>query len=173
MASAPKIRMDKTKPYGEVHGERGPNDPLANVHFTQDGMPFDAQGLLVYDAINDEKVKKAVDAKLKRMSAKAAPAAESEADGEDVDDGEDDGDSEGSTDAVPAASVTPGDVNIESWLRGEANYAWGKITKAVRERYHQNISKQAEMVAFLILDEKVIPEDEVASDLLALLPPKQ
>lgn len=166
MAKTPKLRMDRSRPYGEVHGERAPGDVHANVHFFQDNMPFDAQGLLVYDAITDDEVKKVADRKLKKLSSKDAPA-EVEDDG----DGDDDNDaSPSSTDAASAASVTPGDVNLESWLRGEANYQWSKITKVVRERYHQNISKQADMVAFLVLDEKVIPENQVAADLMALLP---
>jgi hypothetical protein len=164
MATPPKLRMDRSRAYGEVHGERGPDDLHKNVHFFQDNLPFDAQGFLVYDAITDEKAKKLADQKLKKMASKPAPV-----DAED--EGEDDGDaSSSSTDAAPAASVTPGDVNLESWLRGEANYQWAKITKAVRERFHQNISKQADMVAFLVLDEKGIPENQVAADLMALLP---
>jgi hypothetical protein len=136
----------------------------ANVHFYQDNLPFDAQGFLVYEAITDEKAKKLADQKLKKLGSKPAPA------GDDSDGDDDSYASSSSTDAAPAASVTAGEVNIESWLRGEANYQWAKITKAVRERYHQNISKQADMVAFLVLDEKVIPEDQVAADLMALLP---
>jgi hypothetical protein len=163
MASTPKLRMDRSRPYGSVHGERAPGDAHQNVHFYQDNLPFDAQGFLVYDAITDENAKKLADRKLKKLVVKPAD--------EDGDDGADEADaSSSSSDAAPAASGTSGDVNLDAWLRGEANYQWAKITKTVRERYHQNISKQADMVAFLVLDEKIIPENEVAPDLLALLP---
>lgn len=165
MASSPKLRIDRSRPYGEVHGERSPDDPHAPVFFFQDGLPFDAQGVLVYDAIHDEKIRAIADKKLKKLAGKAAVA-------EPVDDGDGDDDDDDSEDTGGGKSppVTPGDVNLESWLRGEANYHWATIAKTIRERYHQNISKQADAVAFLVYDEKVIPEDQVAADLLALLP---
>ena len=164
MTSTPKLRIDRSKPYGEVHGERTPNDPHSAVFFFQDSMPFDAQGLLLYELITDEKVKKRADQLLKKAAKAQVPA--EDGDGE----GDDGGSSGDKVDAANTASTNSTEVNLESWLRGEANYQWAKITKTVRDRYHQNISKQADMVAFLVLDEKVIPMDQVAPDLAALLP---
>jgi hypothetical protein len=152
--------MDRSKPFATVHGERSPGDVHQNIHFFQDGMPFDAGGLLVYEAIEDPKIKALADRKLKKL-----PAAKPEADGDGADD--DDRDNDAGGDSAPPVSTptSPDDVNLEAWLRGEASYPWFAITKAVRERHSNNISKQAEMVEFLVRDLKIVPEDQVAADL--------
>ncbi|MET4187617.1 hypothetical protein ABIB86_000434 [Bradyrhizobium sp. JR1.7] len=160
MASASKLRMDRSKPFGTVHGERQPGDLHQNTHFFQDGMPFDAHGLLIYEAIEDPKIKALADRKLKKLPA-AKPAAEGDDDGA----GDDDSDNDTGGDDTPPASSSPEEVNLESWLRGEASYPWFAITKAVRERHSNNISRQPEMVEFLVRDLKIIPEDQVAADL--------
>ena len=160
MASAPKLRMDRSKPFGTVHGERLPGDVHQNTHFFQDGMPFDAGGLLVYEAIEDPKIKALADRKLKKL-----PAAKPEADGDGADDDDRDNDAGGDSTPPVSAPTSPDDVNLEAWLRGEASYPWFAITKAVRERHSNNISKQAEMVEFLVRDLKIVPEDQVAADL--------
>lgn len=162
MASAPKLRMDRSKPYSTVHGERLPGDLHQNTHFFQDNMPFDAAGLLIYDAIQDPKIKAIADRKLKKLP-EAKPAAA------DSNDGADGPDPDNDAGDKPPASVAPGDVNLEAWLRGEEAYPWFSITKAVRERHNANISKQSDMVEFLIRDLKIIPEDQLADDLRALL----
>lgn len=164
MASAPKLRMDRSKPFATVHGERLPGDLHQNTHFFQDSMPFDAAGLLIYDAIEDPKIKAIADRKLKKMPA-AKPAAEGDGDGAD----DDDPDNGTGGDTKPPASTSPDDVNLEAWLRGEMSYPWFSITKAVRERHSQNISKQADMVEFLVRDLKIIPEDQVGADLRQFL----
>lgn len=155
MAPAPRLRMDRSRPHGTIHGERLPGDVHQNSHYSQDGMFFDAGGFLLYDLIQDEKVKKLADQRIKKLA--AIKPAKAGADGADNDPG----------DTSPG---DPSDVNLDAWLRGEMSYDWHLITKLVRERYSQNISSKLAMVEFLVFDEKIIAEDQVAPDLRALLP---
>jgi hypothetical protein len=168
MASAPKLRMDRSKPYSTVHGERPPGDIHQNTHFFQDGMPFDAAGHLLLDAIEDPKIKAIAERRLKKLpAAKTDNARSADGDG-DGDDGSD-VDNDAGGDTKPPASISPDDVNLEAWLRGEETYPWFAITKAVRTRHGSNITKQADMVEFLVRDLKIIAEDQVGADLRQFL----
>lgn len=131
-------------------------------------MPFDASGYLIYDAISDPKIKAIADRKLKKVpAAKTGESRSVEGDGDGDDDNGPDNDAGGDT--APPASVSPDDINLEAWLRGEVNYPWFSITKAVRTRHNANISKQSDMVEFLVRDLKIVPEDQVGADLRQFL----
>lgn len=159
MSASKRLRLDRSRSYGTAHGERPPGDKHQLVQFTQDGIHFDAHGLHIDDLIEDDKTRALVDRRLKRQ---AGPR-------EDEDDA---GGSAGTgIDPSPTGGGSPAstDVNLEAWLRGEEKYQWFAITKAVRDRYSQNISKQFDMVTFLVYDEKVIPEDQLSPDLAELL----
>lgn len=162
MATSPKkLRLDRSRAHGTIHGERAPGDKHQLAYFTQDGIHFDAHGLHIDDLIEDDKIRALVERKLKKQSG-AAKADEDDAGGSgDADD-----------DPAPAGAGLPAssDINLESWLRGEAKYPWFQITKTVRERYSQNITKQIDMIQFLIEDEKVIPEDQLAKEFADMLP---
>ncbi len=43
------IQLDRSKPFSTIHGERLPDDPLFNVCYMQNGLPFDANDRLVPD----------------------------------------------------------------------------------------------------------------------------
>lgn len=164
MAVSPKrLRLDRSRPHGTIHAERLPGDPHQNAHFTQDGITFDAQGLHIDELIQDDKIRALVDRRLKKQSA-PKPAAEDDAGGSD----------EADDDPAPsgAGSAASTDVNLEAWLRGEEKYQWFLVTKTVRERYSQNISKLTDMIVFLVEDEKVIPESELSAEFAAILKPK-
>jgi hypothetical protein len=168
MASAPKLRMDRSRGYGTVHGERPPGDLHQNTHFFQDNMPFDAHGFLILDAIDDPKIKAIAERKLKKLPT-APPAAEGDSDGA----GEDDSDP-ATTEAVGQQKPTAtnsSEVNLEAWLREEVSYPWNLITRTMRDRYHQNMSKQHDVIQFLVEDEKVVPEDQVGPSLRKFLKP--
>lgn len=49
MSNRVKVRMDRGRDYSTVHGERASDDPFANTHFVQDGLPFDAEGFLLLE----------------------------------------------------------------------------------------------------------------------------
>ena len=166
MASAPnRLRLDKSRPYSRIHGERKLGDPFRLAHFQQDGIHFDAQGLHIDDLVPEGKVRALVDRRLKK--AKTAPAQVTEQVTErdpSFGEGNSGGDGLGNGD-VP--------VNLEAWLRGEAKYPWYAITKAVRDRYSVNKTRQVDVIEFLVTDQKIVPMSDVAPYLKALMAPPQ
>jgi hypothetical protein len=184
--TVPVIRLDRSKVFSEVHGERTPEDPHYHVHYWQGGkvgnaivlLPFDANGLLVpddgrkepfmgmgsdskpveYRPLYNQAMRDMLERRMKRL---AVPAAAADAE----------------TDETPGEGE-PGDmpgndgVNLESWLRGEAQYQPHQIKSAFKERYHRNVQKVSEIVVELVLDEKLVGEDEVCPALAKHLPAK-
>lgn len=150
VAEAQRLRLDRSRNFATVHGERRPGDKHQMVHFIQDGIHFDAGGLHLDDLVEDEQVRSLVDRRLKKQG-KTAPK------GADKDD------------LPPDNGGGPSEVNLEAWLRGEARYQWFSITKIVRERFSINITNQADMVEFLVNEKKLVPVDQVDPDLAALL----
>jgi len=179
------IRLDKSRPFSECRGERAPDDPHYRVHFWQGQilgrdivlLPFDAAGELIpddgktvdYPGLVDGKpvmhkplyspaMRKLLELKKKRQKVVEAPAG--------TEDGGDD--AEGSN---PGSLVD--DVNFVSWLRGEARYEWPLLQVAAKARFSRVFTSKKEMVADLVLDEKIVPEDQLSPDLAKLLPAKQ
>lgn len=172
--SNPVIRMDKSKRFSEVRGERRPNDPHYGVHFMQNGLPFDAGGILMRD---DGKTKpweeldpdgKKVEhhplyspdmrEKVERMKArmqKNAPAQEPE----EVNEHSDQEEREAAAD----------EVNIESWLRGEIEYEPWMLYAAVKKRFSRNHTKLRDLVVDMVEDERLVPEELVHSRRMALI----
>lgn len=163
-ASVPqtKLRLDRSRVRSTIHGERAPGDPHQFAFFLQDGIHFDAHGFHLEELL-DDKTRALVEKRLKRQT-KAAPKEEDAGDG-------DDGDAD--PDSKQGSGSDPGDVNLEAWLRGEAKYQWFSVTKVMRERYHQNMSKQVDVIEWLVYDQKIIQESELDPELLALLKPAQ
>lgn len=165
MAASPKrLRLDRSRHYGTIHGERPPGDRHQLAHFTQDGITFDSQGFHLDDLIEDDKVRALVDRRLKRAG---APKAEADDAG-----GSDDDDIDDPAPKGAGSQSQSSDVNLEAWLRGEEKYQWFLVTKTVRERYSQNLSKMIDMLEFLIEDEKVIPFSDLSPEFAALMKPK-
>ncbi len=156
-ASTPRLRLDRSKPFATIHGQRHPDDPHLRAKFQQDGIHYDSEGLHIDSLIADDETRALVDRRLKRQ-ARSAPKKDGAGEGSDGDPG--DGSSGSSGDD---------DVNLEAWLRGEAQYQWFAITKLVRDRFKMNITKQADMVDFLVNEQKVIPLADVDPKLAALL----
>lgn len=162
---APRLRLDRSRPFSTIHGERAPGDPHQLAQSLQDGIHFDSHGLHIDELIGDDpKLRALVDRKLKRQIKASAP----EAEGSDADDADDGADDTGKT-----GGDNGGDVNLEAWLRGEANYPWFQITKTVRERHSQNITKMFDMLEFLVGDLKIVPESELKPEFAEQLKPKQ
>lgn len=138
----PVVKIDKSKPFATVHGERPPDDPHANVHFFQDSIPFDVRGEAIPSLINDDKGRKAFERKMKRLSMEAEEA-EVDVAAEDAENADDDDD------------VTADDVNLESWLRGEVKYPWFKVSAAIRDRYSLVVINQSQAVRFLVMEQKL------------------
>lgn len=151
---APVVRLDRSREFSTVHGERAPGDPLAGVCFYQEGLPFDSSGILLPHAIDkeDKRLRALVEKKVARATKAMQPRAEGEAADEEDADGED----------------TSG-VNLESWLRGEAEYAWFAVSAAIAKAYGRKGMKMADAVAFLVDEKRLIPFDQVAPRLRGMI----
>lgn len=166
--STTKIKLDRSKYFSTVVGDRLPDDPHYKVHFWQDDLPFDSQGELVPDdnrtgtwraktadqkdvehtPLWTEKMRGKVEKKLARLN-KATVSIE---DDEPVN-------AESEDDARKKAAE---EVNIGSFLRGEVNYQKWALFEAVRARYGKRYTSIETLVNELVLDEKVIPEEQLA-----------
>ena len=183
----PTIRLDKSRPYGENRGEMTPEDPLYHVHYWQGGkmggkivlLPFDSQGNLVpddgktapwrgrnaegkeveYHPLYNAERRAYLDAKKKKMASAAVPDP-NEIQDDEREDGED----------------TPLDeeVNFESWLRGQAKYPVHLLREAAKKRfsrtYPANDKFKMSLIEDLVLDERLVPEDQVCAELARYLP---
>lgn len=169
------VRLDRSRVFSTVHGERAPDDRHAAVQFYQEGLPYDAEGFLIFDHADfepgksDEEVSKAVRAKRALALKKSEKAAKTykpptnietdgvEADEEDVDETDDD------------AGPSIDDVNLTEWLMGK-EYVWHLVTQAIAGRYKKRVSNQADAVEFLVLEQRIVPRDQVCPKLKKLLP---
>lgn len=166
---APVLRLDKTKKFSTVHGERQPDDPHYKVHFWQDDLPFDANGRLIQDdglrqprngldaenkpvvhrPLYDDKRAAKAKGKLDRLTRSSAmPVEETSA--------EEDPEAAAAEQAAAAEAV-----NFESWLRGEVEYEPWQLNAAYEKRFSRKAHKVFDMVIELVIDEKIVPEEEL------------
>lgn len=162
----PAIRLDRSKPYSEVRGDRLPNDPHYHVGVMQDGLPFTTDGVLVPDDGKTEPWTTIIDKetvvhsplytpemrakvlrKLERIS-RGLPAIEEQTDEEQEEED---------------------DVNLAMWLRGEVEYPDKELYAAAKKRYSVCYTKRAQLVVDLVYDHKVVAEDELSPTLRPLL----
>lgn len=162
----PRVRMDKSRSFSTIHGDRPPGDPHHGVMFVQDGIPCDAEGYFLFDhpdmlkkGPEGDKRRKMAEKHIKRaaaMAARAKPkpaprAADEDFDDQDpnaVDDDEDDDD----------GLLPP--VSLAAWLRGEQQVVWNDVSQEIARTYKRRISKIEDAVAFLV-KEGVVPPNEV------------
>lgn len=139
-----KVRVDRSRPFSTVHGERPPGDPHSAIFFFQDGIPFSAEGIMLPDLIDpkDEKLTALAERMQKRANAAAvrgdAPKTEM---------GEDEG-----------------LVNLTTWLRGEARYPWPDVTNRIAAVYKKRVNSIKDAVEFLVEDAKIVPAHEVGRE---------
>ena len=151
--SSPQVRMDKSREYSTVHGERPPDDPHAGIHFYQDGLPFDAHGILVADhpelqgdSKQATKLRELVERKMKKASKVAAVEEKSPNALADDDEPEDD--------QEPEVDETE-PVNLEAWARGEQKVIWNEVSQAIARRFSRRVGGKKDALEFLI-EEKVV-----------------
>ena len=155
--SAPRLRMDRSKDFSTIHGERTPDDPHARVHFYQDGLPFDSQGYYLTGFLDDSsdpdgRLRALVERRLRKLEGQTLPA---DADAEALD-------AEIAKAGAKGGAGQGDDVNLESWARGEAQYIFGEVRTAIRKRFGQVVKDQKGAIELLAIDEKVVPEDQLA-----------
>lgn len=160
----PKVRMDRSRAYSTIHGERGPGDKHAGVMYRQDGIPCDASGYFIFDhedmlekGPEGDKRRKAAAKKIERALIQAAkappppPPSRADADG-DEDENEVEKENEEEDLLEP--------INLEAWLRGEQQVEWQEVTQEVARRYKKRISKIEDAVSFLV-KEGVVPKAQL------------
>src|SRR6202035_179766 len=175
------IRLDTSRHYSEVHGDRQPSDPHYHVHYFQDGLPFDGAGILVqddgkrepwivgletdegkiinvkhhplYTDVMREKVQKKID----RINRFKSGAVASKEDPEDENRDDDD---------KPSID----EVDFGAWLRGEMDYETFILFPAWAKRKRRKHTKLRDLVEDLVRDERIIPVEEVSPRLRGLLP---
>src|SRR6266567_5153995 len=145
--STPEIRLDKSRDFSTIHGERNPEDPHYHAHYVQDGLPFSADEILVPDdgrnaswtealeredgttkivrhhPLYNDRMRATVAKRMKKLAstkrvvARAAPRP----------DGEDE--------VEQRLEFGADEVNLISWLKGEINYTPNEVFAAVKKRY--------------------------------------
>lgn len=170
----PVIRVDKTQPYATVHGDRPLIDPAYHQHYQQDGLPFDAHGVLLPDDGKTEPFTASVDGEVMRFAPlysadmRAAVAEKMKrlkkvAVGKATTDPEHERDIRAAHDG-PSAD----DVNFVSWLRGEADYEPRYLFAAWAARYGAKHTSKRALIEDAVFDQKLVPESDVAPALLKL-----
>jgi hypothetical protein len=145
-------RLDKSRPYGSYHPpEPGKVDGDAACHFNQDGYDFDHNGEIVEWRLNDAQ-KAALKKKPPTAPAKQHTPKPPKPQGDGGEGAEDEG-----------ADEHADGLNLEAWLRGEEDYDFGAVQKAIKERYHVHKTSKRDMILFLVEDQKLV-EESVLSD---------
>ena len=167
----PKIRLDKGRAHGTVHGDRPPEDRHAKIHFTQDGLYFDAGGILILDhpdyhadTPEAEVARRKLEKKIRLHMAKAArqPAQVPQVvtAQTDPDDDEDNAIADSfAEDDEEEDELEP--INLSSWARGEQQVEWQDVTQEIARRYKKRVASIADAIPFLV-KEGVCPPNEVA-----------
>jgi hypothetical protein len=164
MQSGPQLRMDGSKYFSTVHGERPPGDPLQHVHFYQDGLPFDAGRLLLTEMIEgDERLKALAAKKLSRQKKQVVAVVDADIDSVDGDHSpQDQSDDEDDS-----------DINLELWLTGEAKYDFKEVRAAIADRYQKRgVNSTRDAVEFLVSEQKIVPVERLCAGFQLLLTPK-
>lgn len=157
------LRMDRSRPFSTVHGERTPDDPHAGIHFYQDGLPFDAQQVYVPDRFDDRndkdgKLRALVERRLRKLDGQSTPA---DAVAEVLD-------NDPPLPGVKGNTADAEDLNLVAWARGEQEYLFGAVRDAIRKRYSQVVKDKRGAVEAL-LDEHVVDEQDLRPDFKQLL----
>lgn len=139
------VRLDKSRDYSTVHGERRPGDPHHAVHFYQYGLPFDAHGILLVDhpEIADDPKKAAAVEKLMKRAAKVKVEAPGDAALDAIINGEDEG-----GDDKP-------ELNLEMWARGEQRWPWNQVSDVICARFSKRVTDKKGAIEVL-LEERVV-----------------
>lgn len=168
---SPRVRMDRSRSFATIHGDRQVDDPLYGVAYRQDGIPCDAEGFFLFEhkdmlrkGRDGDHARKMAEKHIKRAllaAAKAPPkparAAPSDDEDDEVDadgvardggEGEDEGDG-----LLPA-------INLGEWLRGRQDVPWADVSQEIARAYKRRIAKVDDAVPFLV-KEGLCPRGEL------------
>lgn len=141
-APPPVIRMDRTRVYSTAHGERGPGDPWAQVHFMQNGLPFDAAGNLIHDHFSIKESPTLV----KRVEKLAKEAMKRKQISPGDDDADEDGEPQSDEDDDAPA------LNLEAWARGEQDVLWQRVSDALTRRCGRRFTNKRDALEYMIAE---------------------
>lgn len=157
-ATAPVVRMDRSRDFGTVTGERTPDSVHATLHFIQNGLPFDSEGMLIHDHVffEADKEKPSKNALLLRDRAekliqKAIKNARPRVEGEPVPEGEEEEEEQ------------KGPANLEEWARGEARVPWQEVTQAIARRFGKRVANKTDAIT-LLLEERVVAKANLSEE---------
>lgn len=139
-------RLDRSRDFGTYHGSSN------GAVYNQDGFDFDQEGRIVEALLTDEQ-KKLLATKKGPAPKPPAPAAKVEAPAEEK------------PEPPPASEDTGDSLNLEMWLRGEADYPFPAVQKAVKERFSVWKTARRDLLVFLVDEQKVVTSDELCPDL--------
>lgn len=158
-ATAPVVRMDRSRDFATVTGERTPDSAHHALHFIQNGLPFDSEGMLIHDHVffephkGDQPSKQAavLRERAKKLFDKAAKNARPRVEGEPAPEGDED--EEG--DKSPA--------NLEQWARGEVRVPWQEVTQAIARRFGKRVANKRDAID-LLLEERVVAKAHLSEE---------
>lgn len=183
--------MDRSRDFSTVHGERGPDDRHSAVHYYQDGLPYDAEGLCLDDhpemtaggKLGDKK--RALFAKKLAVAIKRGKAVvpkpkrqpRLDEDGDEIegsfigDDEEGDGEGQGEGEGGDGAGDNEpevNNVNLEAWARGEQKYRFNEVTQRIAALYKKRVANKQDAIIFLV-EERVVSKGNVGAEFRGLL----
>jgi hypothetical protein len=150
MAAAPQqaiVRLDRSRDYSTVHGDRLVGDPHYNVHFYQHGLPYGPDERLLFDhaEVQGDPKKKALAEKLIKRAAKKGP----------------------STLADSGGPTTEGPVNLVAWAMGEQDVVWQDVTNAIARRFSVRVANKTDALE-LLMSEHVVAKDQLSDEFAKL-----
>lgn len=157
--TAPVVRMDRSRDFGTVTGERTPDSVHATLHFIQNGLPFDSEGVLITDHVffephkGDQPSKQAavLRDRAEKLIQKVAKSARPRVEGEPVPEGEE------------TEEKQDGPANLEMWVRGEARVPWQEVTQAIARRFGRRVANKRDAIE-LLLEEKVVARAQLSEE---------
>lgn len=166
----PEIKLDRSKRFSTVHGDRTPNDPHYAVHFWQAGLPFDVNGNLVPDDSGKELVTDDTfdDGRVIRYKHLWNDAMRTLRDRRTARIGKLQADAEEAAELQEREDLTS-DVNLEAWAKGEVQYLSAVLFNAAKARFGKHYTTQAQLLHDLIYEEELIREEEVPDNMRAML----
>lgn len=144
--------LDRSKPYGEVHG-------TGVIHaYEQNNFPYDHQGNLVEEMLDSASRKRLDELEARAAADKAGEAARQKA-----------LQKAGLSDEAPTqtkeqkyaaakaqadlqANQSP-DINLMAWVRGEANYRFDQIQSEIMSTYGVHVNDEAQARARVLEEE--------------------
>lgn len=152
----PKVRLDKSRAFSTVHGDRPPGDPHAHVFFYQNELPYGADECLLPDhaeVVGNPKLKELSERLIKRAikASKGKPSTLANSGGA----------------AIPGEE---GGITLSAWARGEQEVPWQDLVNAISQRFSVRVGSKLHAIELLI-EEQVVTIDDLSPDHKSIIDP--